>query len=359
VSAIASAALVVVLAALVARLLTETSGIQTFQSRRMAWAPLVLIVALLVAPLAATAQQAGKPYRLGYLSPRAGIETPDEDFRQGLRELGYVEGQNLVMDWRFAKGRIAAFPGLANEIVRLNPDCILTIGLEATRVAKQATATIPIVMGTGDDDPVQRGLIASFAKPGANVTGIVNLGSELAGKRLQLLKELVPQAARVAILWSPPGIGGFSGHFRESQEAARALGIRLQSLEVRTADGLEHAFESAVQGRAEALIVVGTGLMSSHRARIIGLAAKTRLPAIYTHEWAREGGLMSYASNRAAQARRAASYVDRIFKGAKPADLPVEQPTKFDLVVNLRTARALGLTMPAPLLGRADHVIPD
>ncbi len=318
----------------------------------------VVVLVILLAPLVAPAQQVGKVYRIGYLSPRPGIETPEELFRQSLRELGYVEGQNLVIDWRFARGTTALLPGLVAEIVRLNPDCILAIGLEATRVAKEATGTIPIVMGTGDDDPVLRGLIASYARPGANVTGIVNLGGELAGKRLQLLKEVVPRASRVAILWSPPGIGGDSGHFRETQVAARASGIQLQSLEVRTPDGLEHAFDGAVKGRAEAVIVVGTGLIGSHRTRILDLVTKTRLPAIYTHhDWTHEGGLMSYGSDRAAQARRAASYVDRIFKGAKPAELPVEQPTKFDLVVNLKVAKALGLTMPPSLLARADHVI--
>ena len=324
------------------------------------YAAAVMVLALLVAPLASTAQQTGKVYRIGYLSPRPGIGSPEEHFRQGLRELGYVEGQNLVIEWRFARGNIAAFPSLAAEIVRLNPDCILTFGLEATRVAKQATATIPIVMGTADDDPVTRGLITSFARPGGNVTGIVNVGEQLAGKRLQLLKEVVPQASRVAILFAPPGSGVPSPHPRETQAAARALVIQLQSLEVRAPDRLEYAFHSAVTERAQALIVVGTGLINSHRARIIGLAAKTRLPTIYTlPEWAHDGGLMSYASDSATQFRPAANYVDRILKGAKPADLPVEQPTKFELVINLKTARALGVTIPAAVLARADHVIGD
>jgi putative ABC transport system substrate-binding protein len=319
-----------------------------------------MVLAVLVAPLTATAQPAGKVYRIGYISPRSGIERPDELFRQGLRELGYVEGQNLVIEWRFAKGEIAAFPRLAAEIVRLNPDCIVTIGLEATRVAKQATATIPIVMGTADDDPVQRGLITSFARPGGNVTGIVSLGEQLAGKRLQLLREVAPQASRVAILFASPGSDVSSPHLRETQAAARALGMQLQSLEIRAADGLERAFESAASGKAEALIVVGTGLINSHRARVIGLAAKTRLPAIYTlPAWVHEGGLMSYASEPAARARRAASYVDRILKGAKPGELPVEQPTKFELVVNLKTAKALGITMPPSVLAQADRVIAD
>lgn len=211
-------------------------------------------------------------------------------------------------------------------------------------------------MGTADDDPVRHGLIASLAQPGGNVTGIVNIGEELAGKRLQLIKETVPQASRVAILWS----AGSGGHLRETGATAHALGIQLQSLEVRHPDGLEHAFHTAVKGRAEALIVVGTGLINSYRAKIIDLATKRRLPAIYTlPAWVHEGGLMSYASDPAAQYRRAASYVDRIFKGAKPADLSVERPTKFQLIVNLRTAKTLGLTIPPSLLARADHVIGD
>ena len=323
------------------------------------------LVAVLAAPLAATAQQAGKVYRVGYISPRPGIELHDEAFRQGLRDFGYVEGQNLVIEWRFVKGETEKFSGVAAELVRLNVDCILTLGVHATAVAKRATATIPIVMGAADDDPVRLGLIASFARPGGNVTGIVNIGHELAGKRLQLLKDVVPQASRVAILWPSrlasgggPAVPVPGGHLRETQTAAPALGIHLQSLEVRGPDGLERAFNSAVTGRAEGLIVVGTDFINSHRAKIVDLAAKTRLPAIYTSStWPYEGGLMSYATDRVAQYRRAASYVDRILKGAKPADLAVEQPTKYELIVNLKVARTLGLTIPPSLLARADQVI--
>ncbi|MGH7393574.1 MAG: ABC transporter substrate-binding protein [Candidatus Rokuibacteriota bacterium] len=323
------------------------------------YAASVLALAVLVAPLAATAQQAEKVYRLGYLSPRLGIETPDETFRQALRELGYVDGQNLVIEWRFAGGRIKMFPSLAAELVRLNVDCILTLGVAATNDAKQATATIPIVMGALDDDPVRRGLIASFARPGGNVTGITSLAKEVAGKRLQLLKEVVPRASRVAIVW-PPFSGGPSPHLPGTQAAARTLGIQLQSLEVPGPDRLEKAFHSAVKGRADALIVVGTGFINSHRARVLDLVAKTRLPAIYTFSaWADDGGLMSYASDPVARFRRAASYVDRIFKGAKPADLPVEQPTTFELVVNLNAAKAINLTLPPSLLARADRIISD
>jgi putative ABC transport system substrate-binding protein len=318
-----------------------------------------MVLAVLVAPLSATAQQAAKMYRVGYISPGLGIESPEEHFREGLREMGYVEAQNLVIEWRFAKGKTETFPRLAAEIVRLNVDCILTIGVAATRAARQATATIPIVMGSSDDDPVQRGFIASFARPGGNVTGIISYAEQLAGKRLQLLKELVPSASRVAILW-PPFSGGPSPHLPETQVAARALGIQLQSVEVRGADGLEQAFDSAVKGQADALIVVGTGFINSHRPRVLALATKTRLPAIYTFSaWAHDGGLMSYASEPAARLRRAASYVDRIFKGAKPAELPVEQPTKFELIVNLKAAKAISLTVPPSLRARADHVIAD
>jgi putative tryptophan/tyrosine transport system substrate-binding protein len=323
------------------------------------FAALVTVFAVLVATLAATAQQAGKVYRIGYLSPRLGIETHDDAFRQGLRELGWVEGRNLVIEWRFSQGRTETFPSLAAEGVRLNLDCIVALGVGAIRAAKEATVTVPVVMGTADDDPVRRGLIESFARPGGNVTGIVNLGEQVAGKRLQLLKEAVPGASRVAILW-PPFEDGPSPHLRETEAAARALGIQLQSIEVRAPDRLEHAFHTAVKGRAEAILVVGTGFVNSHRPKVLDLAARTRLPVMYNHvTWVHEGGLMSYASELSAQYRRAAYYVDRIFKGAKPADLPVEQPTQFELVVNLKTAKMLGLTIPPSLLARANHVIND
>jgi len=319
-----------------------------------------MALAVLFAPLAATAQEAGKMYRVGYMSPRPSVEIHDEAFRQRLRELGYAEGQNLVIDWRFVKGETAMFPSVAAELVRLKVDCIVTLGVTATAAAKRATATIPIVMAAADDDPVQLGLIASLARPGGNVTGFVNVGHELAGKRLHLLKEVVPRASRVAILFPKTPMGGPGGHLRETEVAAPALGIQLQSLEVGAPDGLERAFGSAVKGRADGLIVVGTDFINSHRARIVNLAAKTRLPAVYTSStWPYEGGLMSYATHRVTQFHRAASYVDRILKGTKPADLPVEQPTKYELIVNLKVARALGLTLPPSLLAQADHVIGD
>jgi putative ABC transport system substrate-binding protein len=324
----------------------------------MRWLGLVLALGLILVPLAVEAQHAGTVYRIGYLSPRPGIETQEETLRQALRALGYLEGQNLVIEWRFAKGNIETFPSLAAEIVRLKVDCILTNGIVATRAAKQATATIPIVMVGAGDDPVRRGLVASLARPGGNVTGIISLGEQLAGKRLQLLKEVVPHASRVAIAWPPFG-GGPSPDLLGTQAAARVLGVQLQSLEVRDPDGLEAAFRSVVEGRAEALIIVVTGFMQSHRARVLNLVAKTRLPAIYAAAppWVLDGGLMSYSSNVRDLYQRAATYVDKILRGAKPADLPIEQPTKFELVINLKTARALGLTIPPSVLLQADQVI--
>jgi putative tryptophan/tyrosine transport system substrate-binding protein len=323
------------------------------------------MAAVMAAPRMVEAQQAQKVYRIGYLSPRPGIELQDEAFRQGLRDSGYVEGQNLVIEWRFAKGETLMFPSLAAELVGLNVDCIVTLGVDATKAAKQATNTIPIIMAAADDDPVRLGLIASFARPGGNVTGIVNVGHELAAKRIQILKELVPKASRFAILWPSKADRGSGrtlpvagGHLRETQAAAPALRIQLQSLGVSAPDELERAFQTAVRERADGLIVVGTDFINSHRGTIVNLAAKTRIPAIYTSSgWPYEGGLISYATERVTQYRRAASYVGRILKGAKPADLAVEQPTKYELIVNVKVAKALGLTIPPSLLARADEVI--
>jgi putative ABC transport system substrate-binding protein len=319
---------------------------------------IILAVGLSLAPLVVEAQHAGTVYRIGYLSPRPGIETQEETLRQALRALGYVEGQNLVIEWRFAKGNIETFPSLAAEIVRLKVDCILANGVGATRAAKQATATIPIVMVGAGDDPVRRGLVAGLARPGGNVTGIISLSEQLAGKRLQLLKEVVPHASRVAVVW-PPFDGGPSPELLGTQAAGRELGVQLQSLEVRDSDGLEAAFRSVGEGRAEALIIVVTGFMQSHRARVLNLVAKTRLPAVYAAApaWVLDGGLMSYSPNIPELYQRAATYVDKILKGATPADLPVEQPTKFELVINLKTAKTLGLTIPQSVLLRADQMI--
>jgi ABC-type uncharacterized transport system substrate-binding protein len=319
-----------------------------------------IIIALgagsLAAPFAALAQQQTKIWRIGYLTQRPGIDEQAEGLRQGLRELGYVEGQNLVIEWRFSKGKGDLLPALAAELVRLKMDCIVATGTLPTRAAKQATSTLPIVIGNSEDDPVRLGLIASLARPGGNVTGFINIGWELAGKRLQLLKETLPRASRVAILWDPNSSA--VGHVRETRIAARALGIQLQSLEVWDAEDLENVFRAAGKERADALIVVGAGLVTNLRTQILGRAVKARLPVIYNNSlFVLAGGLMSYGADSADQLRRAAAYVDKILKGTKPADLPVVQPTTFEFVVNLKAAKQIGLTIPRDVLARADKVI--
>jgi putative ABC transport system substrate-binding protein len=326
---------------------------------KKAAAPLVLIAVILLAvAVIAEAQQPKKVYRVGHLTNAPGIRAEEEEvFRQSLRDLGYIEGQNLSIEWRFSKGKLDLLPDLAAELVTLKVDCIVATGVAPTRAAKQATSTIPIVMGNADDDPVRQGLVASLARPGGNVTGFTNIGSDLAGKRLELIKETVPKASRVAILLDPKGPGGM-GHVRETEIVAPALGVKLQLVEVRGSEELDNAFQAAVKGRAEALIVVTTGLMSSHRSRIVNLAVKMRLPAMYSNTYfVREGGLMGYAEDIPERWRGVAAYVDKVLKGAKPADLPVQQPKKFEFVVNLKTAKQIGLTIPPNVLARADRVI--
>ena len=304
----------------------------------------------------AEAQQTKKVYRIGHLSPRLGIDSRGEAFRQGLRELGYLEGQNLLIEWRFTKGKTQLFPELAAELVRLKMDCILAIGVSAIGALKQSTDTIPVVMGTIDADPVEQGFVASLARPGGNITGFTGIAYDIAGKRLELLKETVPKASRAAILVDPSPAA--DAHVRETESATRNLRMQLQLLEVRKPEGLDNAFEVARQGRAQVLTAVTTGLINSHWPRIINLAANSRLPTIYSSpDFVLEGGLMSYASDPVAQFRRAATYVDKILKGAKPAELPVEQPTKFEFVINLKAAKQIGLTIPPNVLARADRVI--
>jgi putative ABC transport system substrate-binding protein len=316
-----------------------------------------LCVMLITFGFQAQAQQTTKAHRIGYLSNAPGIGRTEEIFRQALRDLRYVEGQNLVIEWRFSKGNVDRNPDLAVELVRLNVDCIVAIGVNPTRAAKQATSTIPIIMGNADDDPVRHGLVASLARPGGNVTGFTNIGSDLAGKRLELLKETVPKASRVAILWDPKGQGG-TGHVRETEIVAPALGVQLQPVEVRGPEVLENAFQTAVKGRAEALIVVTAALMNSHRPRIVNLAVNTRLPAMYSNvDFVLDGGLMSYTADTPERLRGVATYVDKILKGTKPNDLPVQQPTKFELVINLKTAKQIGLTIPPDVLARATKII--
>jgi putative tryptophan/tyrosine transport system substrate-binding protein len=306
----------------------------------------------------AKAQQPEKVYRIGYMANASGIrEDTEEVFRKALRKLGYIEGRNFAIEWRFSKGRLDLLPELAAELVRLKVDCIVAFGIAPTRAAKDATATIPIAMGNADDDPIRHGLVASLARPGGNVTGFTNIGSDLAGKRLEILKETVPRATRVAIFWDPKGPGG-AGHAGEAKVVAPALGVELQPVEVRSVEDLENAFQVAVKGRAEALGLVTTGLMNSQRGRILNLAFKTRLPAMYgSNSWVVDGGLMGYDTNSLERLHGVASYVDKILKGVRPADLPVQQPTKFELMINLKTAKQINVTIPPNVLARADRVI--
>ena len=312
----------------------------------------------LVAPRAVFAQALpGKSYRIGYMSHTVAIGPGEEALRQGLRELGYVEGRNLTIEWRFTNGRLDLHPEMAAELLRLNVDCIVTRGIAPTLAAKRASATVPIVMANASDDPVRHGLVASLARPGGNVTGLVDIAHDLAGKRMQLLKETVPKASRFAILW-PPEAPAAGTQFKESEAAARLLGLSLQSLEVRSPSDIEAAFRSAATGRAEALIVISFGVISNHAARIAALASEQGLPSMSAlPEGVAAGGLMGYFPSHTAQYRRAAAFVDKILRGAKPADLPVEQPTRFDLVVNMKTAKALALKIPATVLLQATEVI--
>jgi putative ABC transport system substrate-binding protein len=319
---------------------------------------LTLIVAL--APLAAQGQPPEKVHRVGYLSPGApsdpGRQRRFEAFRQGLRELGYVEGQNIAIESRWAEGRYERYFALAADLVRLKVDVIVAVGGRATQDAQQATRTIPIVMSVVID-PLGSGLVASLARPGGNVTGLTIMASDLVGKQFEVLKEVVPKVSRVALLWNPANPGS-APQLREAEAAARALGVRLQALEARTPQEIDSAFAAMTRERAGALVVLGDAIFLNQRKQLAELAAKKHLPAVYTlREHADAGGLMSYGANPLDLERRAATFVDKILKGAKPADLPVEQPTKFELVINLKTAKALGLTIPQSLLVRADQVI--
>jgi putative ABC transport system substrate-binding protein len=315
---------------------------------------------LLVAPLAAEAQQAAKIARIGYLANNpAGSPHLLEAFLQGLRDLGYVEGRNVVIEYRSAEGKWERFPALAAELVALKVDVIVAANSLAVLPAKQATRTIPIVF-TGVPDAVGSGLVASLARPGGNVTGLSALAPELVGKCLEQLKQAVPAVSRVAVLWQPGAFGERTEKdmLKAADVAARALGVRLQFVEARGRDDFDRAFSDMSRARAGALTVLTSGMFFNERRRLVALAAKNRLPAVYPwREGVDAGGLMSYGANIADLYRRAATYVDRILKGTKPGDLPIEQPTKFELVINLKSAKALGLTIPQSLLGRADQVI--
>jgi len=319
----------------------------------------VLTLGLFAAPLAAEAQQAGKVPRIGWLGgpTRESAEPFVQAFQRGLKDLGWVEGQNIVIEWRFAGGRAERLPDLAAELVRLQPDVIVAPSTPTALAAKNATKTIPIVTVAGSD-PVGLGLVASLARPGGNITGLTSyVTREIAGKQLEVLKATVPKVSRVAVLWNP-ATPGQALWLRDTEVASLALGVQLLPLEARSLNDFDSAFAAMTTKRAGALLVLGDVMFVTHRIRLADLAAKSRLPTMSTHrEYVEAGGLMSYGPINSELFRRAATYVDKILKGAKPADLPVEQPTKFELVINLKTAKALGLTIPSSVRVRADQVI--
>ena len=318
-----------------------------------------LVLGLLVAPLAADAQQAAKVPRIGYLAQNLAAGPHNvEAFRQGLRDLGYVEGRNVVIEYRDAEGKFERLPALAAELVALKVDVIVAPATAGALAATQATRTLPIVFAVAAD-PVTSGLVTSLARPGGNVTGLSILAPELVGKNLELLTQGVPGVSRVAVLRQPGVLGERTEKdmLKEAEVAARALGVRPQFVEARGPDDFDRAFSEMIRAHAGALTVLPSTMFGSERRRLVDLAAKNRLPAMYSwREFVDAGGLMSYGPNVADNYRRAAAYVDKILKGAKPADLPVEQPTKFELVINRKTAKTLGLTIPPSLLQRADEI---
>jgi putative ABC transport system substrate-binding protein len=318
-----------------------------------------LALGLLLIPVAAQTQPAGIVPRIGVLLATAPPSMPDWKQRspllQALREFGYVEGQNMAVEYRFAGGRYDPLPALAADLVRLRVDVIVTYGTVVTQAAMRATTTIPIVMANSAF-PVETGLVASLAQPGGNVTGVADFGPEQAGKALDLLKEAVPGLSRVGVLWDPENPAAVVS-WRHRQVAARALGITLSSLEVPRSMTLERLFAAITQARPNALVVSGDVFPSTHQQEIVDFAVKSGLPTVGSKTFVERGGLMSYGSGPLGMPQRVASYVDRILKGAKPADLPVERPSKFELVINLKTAQALGLTIPPTLLFQANEVI--
>ncbi len=321
---------------------------------------IIALAALGALPIATQAQQSAKIARLGFLANSAtALAHLREAFLQGLRDLGHVEGRNVVIEYRYAEGKLERFPVLAAELVELKVDVIVAPPTPAAQAAKQATRTIPIVFA-GSGDPVTNGLVTSLARPGGNVTGLSGLSPELVGKCLEQLKQAVPGIIRVAVLWQPGGQGERAERdmLKEAEVAGRALGMRLQFVEARGTADFDRAFSDMTTARAGALTVLPSSMLNTERRRLVDLAAKSRLPAVYQlREYVDAGGLMAYGANLADLNRRAATYVDKILKGARPGDLPVEQPTKFELVVNLKTAKALGLTIPLSVLGRADDII--
>jgi putative ABC transport system substrate-binding protein len=318
----------------------------------------LLAASVLICFHPAEAQQLTKVPRIGFLGGvmPAAVSARIEALRQGLRELGYVEGKNIVIEYRYAEDKLDRLPSLAAELVRLKVDVIVTGGPGSTRASKEATLTIPIVMAQ-DIDPVSTGFIAGLARPGGNVTGLATFAPEISGKQLEILKESIPKISRVAVL----GTLNTPGHAQMRKEvelAAWALGVKLQYSDVLEPKDIETAFRAASKGRAEAVIVLIAAVLNSHRAKVVDLAVKNRLPVIYPFpEFVEAGGLVSYGVSFTDLYRRAATYVDKILKGTKPADLPVEQPTKFEFIINLKAAKQIGLTIPPNVLARADRVI--
>jgi len=310
-------------------------------------------------PLVASAQQPGRIARIGYLASNLANQGPLDAFRQGLRDLGYVEGRNVVIEYRDAQGKLEPLAALAAELVALKVDVIVASSTAAALAAKQATTVVPIVFGSVPD-PVATGLVASLARPGGNVTGLSNLNADLVGKCLEYLTQAVPGIGRVAVLWQPGAFGERTEKemMIAAERAARTLGIQLQFVEARGAADIDNAFSEITGARSDALTVLVSGMLLGERRRLVDIAAKNRLPVFYTfRELVDAGGLMSYGPSLADLFRRAASYVDKILKGTKPADLPVEQPIKLELVINLQTAQVLGLTVSPLLLARADELI--
>ncbi|HJV55920.1 MAG TPA: ABC transporter substrate-binding protein [Methylomirabilota bacterium] len=315
---------------------------------------------LLVAPLAGHAQTAGKIHRIGFLAAASSSDRRIQGFfaafRSGLAKLGYVEGRNIAIESRWAAGRYERLPGLAAELVRLKADVIVTAAVPAIQAAKEATSTIPIIMAVVVD-PVATGLVASLARPGGNITGLSAMTPELVGKQLEMLREVAPKVSRAAVLWNPANAGN-PPQLRAAELAARGLGMRLQAVEARGPGEIDGAFAAMTREGAGALVVLVDVVFVDQGKRIADLAGTHRLPAVYgLTEQVSAGGLMAYAPSFQDSYRRAAAYVDKILRGAHPGDLPVEQPTQFELVINLKTAKALGLTIPPSLLGRADEVI--
>ena len=318
-----------------------------------------LALGVLLAPLAADAQQPGRVYRIGNLiQSNPSVAAPFlEAFTQGLREFGYIEGKNIAFERRWADNNVDKLPDLAAELVREKVDLIMVATVPAALATKRATTTVPIVMA-GIPDPVALGLVASLARPRGNVTGVAfDVGPEVIGKTLQLLKEAVPKISRVAVLWNPDS-PALTAYWKELRSAAQTLRIGLESVEVRASGDFDSAFSAMTRARVDALMVMPDPLVYSHRRRIVDFAGKSRLPSTYAlREFVDEGGLIFYGASYLAAFRRVGYYIDKILKGAKPADLPVEQPTKFELIINLKTAKALGLTIPQSVLIRADEVI--